>query len=218
MPAIACPSRSCKACEAIRRIRELSLRLIASTLNPLSTEPILTKVYLMSSNPYSTPTGMFNSDGGNTEFARSKVAAPAIALLVEGIIFVLLAIWGVVMAALSLAGLNPLVNSQREQFEQMQQQNGAPAGASEFLETMMKMSETMQGPLGLVLNLIPLTIAFVVIFGALRMKNLRSYSLALASAILGMIPCFSPCCLVGLPIGVWAIVVLMDPTVKQSFR
>ncbi len=173
----------------------------------------------MSGNPYSTPTGMFNSDGGNTEYARSKVAAPAIALLVEGIIFVLLAIWGVVMAALSMAGLNPLVNSQREQFEQMQQQNGAaPAGASEFLETMMKMSETMQGPLGLVLNLIPLTIAFVVIFGALRMKNLRSYSLALASAILGMIPCFSPCCLVGLPIGVWAIVVLMDPTVKQSFR
>lgn len=184
-------------------------------LNPFTTQPVPTKAYFMSSNPYSTPTGMFNSDGGNTEYARSKVAAPAIALLVEGIIFVLLAIWGVLMAALSLAGLNPLVNSQREQFEQMQQQNGA---ASEFLETMMKMSETMQGPLGLVLNLIPLTIAFVVIFGALRMKNLRSYSLALASAILGMIPCFSPCCLVGLPIGVWAIVVLMDPMVKQSFR
>ena len=169
----------------------------------------------MSTNPYSTPTGMFNSDGGNTEFARSKVAAPAIALLVEGILFVLFALWGVVMAALSLAGLNPFVNSQREQFEQMQQQNGPGA---EFLETMMKMSETMQGPLGLVLNLIPLTIAVVVIFGALRMKSLRSYGLALASAILGMIPCFSPCCLVGLPIGVWAIVVLMDPTVKQSFR
>ena len=127
----------------------------------------------------------------------------------------LFAIWGVVMAALSVAGLNPFVNSQRGQLEQMQQQNGSGA---EFLESMMKMSEIMQGPLGLVLNLIALTIAFVVIFGALRMKNLRSYGLALSSAILGMIPCISPCCLIGLPIGVWAIVVLMNPVVKQGFR
>ena len=33
-----------------------------------------------------------------------------------------------------------------------------------------------------------------------------------------MVPCISPCCLVGLPIGIWALVVLNKPEVKGSFH
>jgi hypothetical protein len=32
------------------------------------------------------------------------------------------------------------------------------------------------------------------------------------------VPCISPCCLVGLPIGIWALVVLNKPEVKSSFH
>jgi hypothetical protein len=32
-----------------------------------------------------------------------------------------------------------------------------------------------------------------------------------------MIPCLSPCCCLGLPIGIWALVVLLDNNVKASF-
>jgi hypothetical protein len=32
-----------------------------------------------------------------------------------------------------------------------------------------------------------------------------------------MIPCISPCCLLGLPIGIWALVVLLKPEVKAAF-
>jgi hypothetical protein len=36
--------------------------------------------------------------------------------------------------------------------------------------------------------------------------------------ILVMIPCLSPCCILGIPIGIWGLIVLMDPNVKAAFR
>jgi hypothetical protein len=50
------------------------------------------------------------------------------------------------------------------------------------------------------------------------MQKLSSYGLSLTTAIVVLIPCFSPCCLLGLPIGIWALVVLNKPEVKSQFR
>jgi len=67
--------------------------------------------------------------------------------------------------------------------------------------------------------LIGLVVAIVVLLGAIRMKSLQSYGLAMTAAILSIIPCTSPCCfLIGTPIGIWALVVLNDPAVKAAFR
>ncbi|HOM17096.1 MAG TPA: hypothetical protein PLQ00_07185, partial [Thermoguttaceae bacterium] len=67
--------------------------------------------------------------------------------------------------------------------------------------------------------LISLAVAIVVLLGAIRMKNLQSYGFAMTAAILSIIPCTSPCCfLIGTPIGIWALVVLNDQTVKAAFR
>ena len=60
--------------------------------------------------------------------------------------------------------------------------------------------------------------AAFILFGALKMKKLESYGLAMAASIIAMIPCFSPCCLLGLPIGIWAVVVLSKPEVKSAFH
>ncbi len=38
------------------------------------------------------------------------------------------------------------------------------------------------------------------------------------ASIEAMIPCLSPCCIVGLPIGIWAIIVLMKDEVKSAFK
>lgn len=47
----------------------------------------------------------------------------------------------------------------------------------------------------------------------------RSYGVAFAGAIISVIPCIgSPCCALGIPFGIWALVVLNDPTVKAAFR
>jgi hypothetical protein len=52
------------------------------------------------------------------------------------------------------------------------------------------------------------------------MLKLQNHSLAMAASVIAAIPlpCVSPCCLIGLPIGIWAIVVLMKPEVKSAFR
>jgi hypothetical protein len=63
-----------------------------------------------------------------------------------------------------------------------------------------------------------LVIGIVIVMGALKMKILQSYGLAMTSSILAMIPCISPCCLLGLPIGIWSVVVLSKPEVKSAFR
>jgi hypothetical protein len=50
------------------------------------------------------------------------------------------------------------------------------------------------------------------------MQQLTSHGLAMAAAIIAMIPCFSPCCVLGLPFGIWALVVLSKPEVKSQFH
>jgi hypothetical protein len=66
---------------------------------------------------------------------------------------------------------------------------------------------------------ISFALAIIVLIGAIKMKNLESYSFAMAAAIIAMIPCFHSCCgLLGLPFGIWALVVLNDPMVRAAFR
>jgi len=76
----------------------------------------------------------------------------------------------------------------------------------------------MSGGLGMGLNVLALVMAVVVFFGASKMMKLESYGLALAASIIAMIPCISPCCLMGLPIGIWSLVVLLDKDVKAAFH
>jgi hypothetical protein len=60
--------------------------------------------------------------------------------------------------------------------------------------------------------------SILVLFGGLKMKRLESYGLAMAASIIAMIPCVSPCCLIGLPIGIWSVVILAKPEVKAAFH
>ena len=74
------------------------------------------------------------------------------------------------------------------------------------------------GTIGVVSGILGLVVSGVILLGAIKMKRLESYGLAMAAAIIAMIPCFSPCCLLGLPIGIWALVALLKPEVKSAFH
>lgn len=67
-------------------------------------------------------------------------------------------------------------------------------------------------------HVLGLAMSALVFFGAWQMRELRQYPLALIAAIVAMIPCLSPCCCIGLPIGIWALMVMMKPEVKSAFR
>jgi uncharacterized membrane protein YphA (DoxX/SURF4 family) len=56
-----------------------------------------------------------------------------------------------------------------------------------------------------------------IFWAAREMKHLRRHGHAFAAAILTILPCFSPCCLVGIPLGIWALRVISDPDIKSAF-
>ena len=74
------------------------------------------------------------------------------------------------------------------------------------------------GTVGVVSGVIGILLSGLIFAGAMKMKKLESHGLAVAASIVAMIPCLSPCCLLGLPIGIWAAVVLFKPEVKGAFH
>lgn len=147
------------------------------------------------------------------DFVRSKVLGPAIGLIVMGVIYILGALWGIASAAMAMAGIGAA--ARQEQMEMLRRNEQIPEEMREFL---MQMNEVMSaGPLGLIMNVVAVGIGGVILFGGIRMKGLRSYPLALTASILSLTPCLNSCCCIGIPIGVWALVVLLNSDVKQSF-
>ena len=58
----------------------------------------------------------------------------------------------------------------------------------------------------------------LVIVGAYNLQKLRSYPLAMTGAIIACIPCCGPCLVLGIPFGIWALVLLNNPDVKRHFQ
>lgn len=65
---------------------------------------------------------------------------------------------------------------------------------------------------------IPLLLLIAVIAGCFKMLKVESYGSAMAAAVISVVPVCSPGLLLGIPFGIWAIVVLNDPRVKGAFR
>ena len=58
----------------------------------------------------------------------------------------------------------------------------------------------------------------VVLFGGVKMLSLSGRGLAMTASILAMIPCFSGLvCVIGIPIGIWSIIVLGNPDVRAAY-
>ena len=71
---------------------------------------------------------------------------------------------------------------------------------------------------GAVFDLFAIAISAFIIFGGYRMMKLSNYGLCIAASIAALVPCLSPCCCLGLPAGIWALVVLCKPEVKAAFE
>ncbi len=149
-------------------------------------------------NPYQSPTQYGPAEqmpfGASEAYASSRVAGPAIALIVTGAL-------GIAILLVNFASL----------FLQVGIMGGGRGGMQPF---------PMMMPAGImsVQYVVSFILGIVVILGAIKMKNLQSYGFAMTASIIAMIPCISPCCLLGLPFGIWALVVLCDDQVKAAFR
>lgn len=140
------------------------------------------------------------SPGLSESVVDGKLRAPAIGILVTGVLGAGVSLYGVVAGLLGRGAKAEIPP-------------GMPPEAERFLKTYMKTMEAFNLPLNLVLLLMSL----VTLMAGIRMLQRRSYGLVMTGVILGMLPCTCCCCL-GLPFGIWALVVLSNPEVKNSFR
>ena len=93
--------------------------------------------------------------------------------------------------------------------------DAAELGGSPELERLLDM---LTGTFGLLNGVLGLLISAFVLYGASKMRKLENHTLSLVTSIVALIPCTSPCCCLGLPIGIWALVVLNRPEVKAHFK
>jgi hypothetical protein len=127
---------------------------------------------------------------------RQRINAPSIALMITGIVGGLLSLLMLIFNVFGF-GLGALI---------------AEEAGEDALEMLFS------GGLGAVSSLVGLAIAGFIIYGASKMKDLLAWGVAVAASIVAMIPCVSPCCVLGLPIGIWCLVVLFDQQVKSAFN
>jgi len=119
----------------------------------------------------------------------TRVSAPAIGLIVAGGLSAL-----VTLAWLAIVGL---------------------VGAAAFLDP------DAAGAIGgfgatLAFGVVKLALDAFTIYAGWQMRQLRGWTVSMAGAIVAMLPC-SVCCILGLPIGIWAVMVLLDNDIKRAF-
>ena len=127
--------------------------------------------------------------------ARRQVAGPAIGLMVVGSLALGLSVLNLVLhlvipgAAMSMGG-------------------GGGANSDQVVANMVG---------GVCGALFGIVWGALILAGAIQMKNLKSYGLGMTASIIAMLPC-NGCCILGLPFGIWALVVINKPEVKDAFR
>lgn len=57
-----------------------------------------------------------------------------------------------------------------------------------------------------------------VLHGALQMRRLKNYQVAESICMLACVPCCSPCVVLGIPFGIWGLMMLRDRQVKEAFK
>lgn len=126
--------------------------------------------------------------------AREKLAVPAILVIVAGALSIP-GIIGVLLWNLLFAGASAMTSS-----------GAGEAGCA-----------LLGGGFQILIGLIDMALCGFVIYGGLQLKNLGNWTMALIASILAAIPCCTVCCLIGMPGGIWAIILLLKPEIKAAF-
>ena len=164
---------------------------------PLSTFPEFADA--LAAGPAAPPAPLAGPHGDGRELASQEVKGPAIALIVTaslGIIYYLF------NAIFCLAGGGMM-------FQSHMGGNVSPQ--------MQQWIDNMRGPGAAAVSVLIAAVQGLVLFGAVKLLRLQSYALVMTAVIIAMLPCIGCCCILGLPFGVWALIVINKPEVKSQF-
>jgi hypothetical protein len=172
----------------------------------LSTISEFADVFADKSTALAAPPPLAVAEDGKHPAALQRVKGPAVALMVTAILNILLGVWSLVKMTISPPNLQQLDS-------ELQQLNNP-----QFEQFIHKLMYLTYGPLGIASNILGMALSVLILIGASKMRSLRSYEFSMTAAILAMIPCLTPCCFLGLPFGIWAVVALRGPGVKSQFH
>ncbi len=143
--------------------------------------------------------------------AQGMVAVPALLLIIFGFLGMLVefGFLGVVVAKPTMYAdwLNGVVKGMPPGKERDQALNDLKKNEAKLrLDTPMNIGGTV---LGILMNI-------AMIAGGLQMRSLNGYAVAMIGTVVSLIPIHGCCCF-SIPIGIWAIIVLLHPVVKAAF-
>ncbi|OYW23351.1 MAG: hypothetical protein B7Z55_03625 [Planctomycetales bacterium 12-60-4] len=141
------------------------------------------------------------SRSGPRSTAASRTALPAIFLYLVTSLSVLNHAGGLVMAAMGV-NLNPFAGLDDPNLDPQQRES-------------RRIANMIGGVVGGAFGLLADTL---VILGALSLHRLRNFPLAMTGMIISLIPCLSPCLVLGMPFGIWGLVVLLSDDVREEFQ
>jgi hypothetical protein len=132
----------------------------------------------------------------STQMARSMVQVPGLLVAITGGVGVALYSVNLILRMFGIAMTPP------------------PMGTGPELDWVF---DFFAGGAGVALDVVWLGLSVVVLIGGLQMLQLQRYTFCLCAAILALLPCISPCCCIGLPAGIWALIILAKPEVRGAF-
>jgi hypothetical protein len=142
--------------------------------------------------------------------AKGKVKAPGMALIFLGVLALAFNLYG-------LATSESFGEQFDAQIEKMRTDPNIPDDQrQQQVEIMTKIRDVLVPIVG-PLQGIAVVVALIIVVGGVKMMSLTGRGLSMAASILSMILIVNFCCILGLPIGLWAIITLSDPTVKAGY-
>jgi hypothetical protein len=145
--------------------------------------------------------------------AAERVKLPAIFLIVAGALTIF---WGGYLVFTGIAARADVGNVK----EQMGQMN---AQQKQQMQELEKQGFSVEGIIkgtstGYIIAGVLALRALAMMIGGIMMLQLKGYGLAVLGSVLALLPCLTPCCVLGMPFGIWALVVLNNAEVKAAFR
>ena len=137
---------------------------------------------------------------------EGKVAGPAIGLIVVGVLGVLLTI-----PSFFVGMIDPSI------FDELQAK--LPPEAREHFDV-TEIIANSTSTLSTVWNVLILVANVFIAWAGVRMLSLKSWTAAIVASSLMLVTCCVQCCCcpIGVGIGIWSLIVLLDPNVKQAFE
>lgn len=126
---------------------------------------------------------------------RKQVSGPAIGLIVSGSLYLVAGVFRILSGVFSASFAGLMGNN----------------------DPQMQKIMAVSGVVNWALAVLVLVLGGLVIWGGIKMKQLENYGLCMTAAIISVLPCSFPCCLIGMPFGIWALVILSKPEVKAQF-